>query len=68
MYLSQLMARLVGALESSVDDVDTVLSGISDVLLHEAAKAGQVSGHARNAHDGALSFNRYEINQIDSGQ
>lgn len=52
------MARLVRALESSVDDVDAVLDRISDVLFHKAAKARQVGRHARDAHDSAFGCNK----------
>ncbi|RNA24618.1 hypothetical protein BpHYR1_002666 [Brachionus plicatilis] len=48
--------RFVSTFESSVDNVNAIGVGISDVLFHETSEAGQVSGYTGNAHDGALSW------------
>lgn len=60
-HLSQLFTRFIGALESSVDYIDTVCGRIGDVLFHEAAETGQVCCHAWYTHDRTFGF---EIKKI----
>ena len=55
-HLSQLFTRFIGALESSVDDIDTVCGRIGDVLFHEAAETGQICCHAWYTHDRTFGF------------
>ena len=52
--LGELAHAVLDGLVPSVDDVDAVALRVLDVLPHEAAEPGQVGGHIRDAHDGAL--------------
>ena len=45
---------VVHAFKSAVDDVDAVVGGVLDQLLHVAPEPGQVRGDAGDTHDGAL--------------
>lgn len=48
--------RVLRSLEPSVHNVNAIGLGLVDVLLHEAAKAGEVGGDAGDAHHSALSW------------
>ena len=52
--LGELAHAVLYGLVPSVDDVDAVALRVLDVFPHEAAEPGQVGGHIRDAHDGAL--------------
>ena len=52
--LGQLVDTVVDALQSAVDDVDAVVLGVLDQLLHVAAESRKVGGDRRHTHDGAL--------------
>ena len=53
-HLRQLLYWLLDVLEVSVDDVDAVRHWISNVLLHETAKARQVRRDVGNSHHRAF--------------
>ena len=55
-HLCQLLHRLLGAEVAPVNDVDAVGRRVSDVLVHEAAKAAEVGGHTGDTHHCALSW------------
>lgn len=50
----ELVDGVVDAFGAAVDDVDAVVGGVLDQLLHVAAEARQVRRDGRHAHDGAL--------------
>ena len=50
----ELVDGVVEAAVHPVDDVDSVGLRVGDLLLHEAAEAGEVRGDGGDAHDGAL--------------
>lgn len=54
--LGQLVDAVVNTLESAVDDVNAVVGGVLDQLLHVASKSGQVGRDGWHAHYGTLGW------------
>lgn len=52
--VSKLVHAVVDTLGTAVDDVDTVVRGVLDELLHVATEPGKIGCDGRNTHDGAL--------------
>ena len=55
-HRTNLVDGLIKSNVHSINDVDSVGLGVNDVVLHEAAEAGQVGGDRGDAHHGALSW------------
>lgn len=66
--LGELLDGVLRALVVPVDNVDSVGLGVLDVVLHEAAEAGQVGRDAGDAHHSALRCKTHKHMHISSGE
>ena len=54
--ICKLLDGLLHRLGATVNNVDSKISRVLDLLLHIAAKPGEVGGHRGNSHQGAFSW------------